>query len=106
MLVQPPTRSRPQFTVLAVAALLAVLAVATWRTARHLHRLDNGQSGRWGMVDFRDVIYFPTRAVMEGVNPYDAEVTADPARYRGRYAVGNVFPLYTPLLMLLDWPFQ
>ena len=62
------------------------------------------QVGRNGMADFRDVIYFPTRAVAEGINPYDSssEPLADGSpRYWQRYPVLNLFPLYSPLVLLL-----
>jgi hypothetical protein len=80
--------------LLAAAALFAlVLAVVTWRLERHLHVLGSEQDAdRFGMIDFRDVIYFPTRAVLEGVNPYDS--------------VGNTFPVYSPWLIALDSPLQ
>lgn len=64
--------------------------------------------GRNGLADFADVIYYPLQAVREGVNPYDCslepELDGSP-RYRHRYPVHNLFPLYSPLLFLLYWPF-
>jgi len=62
---------------LAASALFSVvLAALTCRVVGHLHVLGYEQDdARWGMVDFRDVIYFPTRAVLEGINPYDSEPT-------------------------------
>jgi hypothetical protein len=94
--------------ILAAGALFSlVLVCLTWRMVRHLHVLGSEEdSVRWGMTDFRDVIYFPTRAVLEGINPYDSEPNSDTARYHGRYPVGNVFPVYSPLLMVLDAPLQ
>jgi hypothetical protein len=89
------------------AFFVAVLALLTSRLLSHLHVLGSeDDAARWGMIDFRDVIYFPTRAVLEGVNPYDSVPTDDPSRYRARYPVGNVFPVYSPLLMALDAPLQ
>jgi NADH:ubiquinone oxidoreductase subunit 3 (subunit A) len=66
-------------------------------------------AGRDGLGDFRDVIYFPLRAVQEGVNPYDCgkEPLLDGSqRYLQRYPVLNLFPLYSPLVFLLYWPFS
>src|SRR5262245_43674728 len=84
-----------------------VISFLTWRLASHLHVLgDEQDAARWGMIDFRDVSYFPTRAVFEGINPYDSEPTRDPAYYHGRYPVGNVFPVYSPWLIALDAPLQ
>lgn len=98
----------PSIRALAACALfLLVLAGLTWRMVDHLHVLGNEQDAdRWGMIDFRDVVYFPTRAVIDGVNPYDSEPTVDASRYRGRFPVGNVFPVYSPLLIALDAPLQ
>ena len=99
---------RPTIRALAAGTLFTlVLGGLTWRTVEHLHVLGSEQDAdRWGMIDFRDVIYFPTRAVIDGVNPYDSGPTTDAARYRGRYPVGNVFPVYSPLLIALDAPLQ
>src|SRR5438105_5517732 len=86
---------------------LTVVGFLASRTVAHLHDLENAEdASRWGLGDFRDVIYFPTRAVLDGVNPYDSAPTDDPTRYRGRYPVGNVFPIYSPLLFVLDGPLQ
>jgi hypothetical protein len=97
-------------TIRVVAALSLfslVVSALTWRTVTHLHQLGREDDAlRFGMCDFRDVIYFPTRAVLDGVNPYDSEPTSDASRYLGRYPAGNVFPLYSPLLILLDSPLQ
>lgn len=101
--------SRARFelrTIAMVVCFLLVVSAFSWRTTQHLHGPIKDDTARWGMIDFRDVIYFPTRAVWDGVNPYDSAETSDPTRYRGRYPVGNVFPLYSPLLLLMDWPLQ
>ncbi len=94
--------------VVATVSLFSLVVIAlTWRTVMHLHQLGREEDAlRFGMCDFRDVIYFPTRAVLDGVNPYDSEPTSEASRYRGRYPAGNVFPLYSPLLILLDSPLQ
>lgn len=54
----------------------------------------------WGMADFRDVVYFPCRAVLARVNPYD--VNAYRQYFEGQ--VGSNFPLYSPLILLLNLP--
>src|SRR5262245_11572094 len=55
-------------------------------------------------ADFRDVIYYPTRAVLAGVNPYDSSED-NPDSYRGRFPVGNNFPVYSPLIFVPALPF-
>jgi hypothetical protein len=53
----------------------------------------------WGLVDFRDAIYYPVVALLDGNNPYDA------VAYAGTYPVGNTFPPYLPLTLLVHLPF-
>ena len=65
--------------------------------------------GRNGLADFQDVIYYPLQAVRDGVNPYDCGTDPLPdgsPRYRQRYPVLNLFPLYSPLLFALYYPFS
>lgn len=54
---------------------------------------------RYGLCDFRDAVYYPVRALLEGDNPYR------PSTYRARYPVGSKFPLYAPLILAIDLPF-
>jgi hypothetical protein len=56
------------------------------------------QLPRWGLVDFRDAVYDPTRAFLDGQNPYDI------AAYTARYPVLWGFPLYSPIAFLLYAP--
>lgn len=93
---------------LAVALFCCILGLTMWRLAgKMIDPVDpqgSQNQGRNGLADFRDVIYYPTRAVAEGVNPYDAGLDPLPdgsARYRNRYPVYNLFPLYSPLVLLL-----
>ena len=51
-----------------------------------------------GMKDFRDAVYFPTVAYLEGVNPYGPE-------YQQFHPEDSEFPLFTPLTFLLHLPF-
>ena len=53
---------------------------------------------RWGLQDFRDNIYYPCRAIADAVNPYDT------VRYVNSYPVGKLFPLYSPLTLLIHQP--
>lgn len=64
-------------------------------------------AGKNGLADFQDVIYYPMQAVSDGVNPYDCAASPLPdgnLRYRQRYPVLNLFPLYSPLIFILYWP--
>lgn len=67
--------------------------------------------GTEGMGDYRDAVYYPIRAALDGVNPYDCETELPRAdgqpRYLQdpRYPVLNIFPLFSPLILLLFSPF-
>lgn len=79
-------------------AVGAFVAVASWLTISTWHgikatRLDSGL-----LTDFRDAIYYPVVALRHGVNPYRVE------EYYRRYPVGQEFPLYTPIHLLIHWP--
>src|SRR5262249_46322607 len=54
---------------------------------------------RYGLQDFRDAVYFPVVALLEGHNPYDV------ADYLARYPVGRKFPLYSPITLFVHLPF-
>lgn len=53
----------------------------------------------WGMEDFRTVVYFPVRAMLEGVNPYYS------SRFIAAYPTDEPFGLYSPAVLLLHLPF-
>jgi hypothetical protein len=67
--------------------------------------------GTEGMGDYRDAVYYPIRATLDGVNPYDCETKLPRSdgqpRYlqNPRYPVLNIFPLFSPLILLLFSPF-
>lgn len=95
------------------AALLVVAILLSYRLATIVVDPADPKgslaAGREGLGDFRDVVYFPLRAVREGVNPYDcgkAPLPDGSPRYLQRYPVLNLFPLYSPLLFPLYWPFS
>ena len=54
---------------------------------------------QWALRDFRDAVYYPVRSLLEGNNPYN---TPD---HMSRYPVGQHFPLYSPVTLLLHLPF-
>ncbi len=82
------------------AALVFVLSVMlVTRTVAANLTTDLTRSGGtfW---DFRDAGYFPVRAALDGVIPYDVE------QYFALYPVGQEFPLLPPTYMVLHAPFQ
>ena len=91
--------ARPSAIALVVALFVGSVVVVGRRT---LHRLVvPGQPGAdgWGLIDFRDAVYYPVVALLDGRNPYD------PVAYAAAYPVGNVFPFYSPLTLLVHLPF-
>ncbi len=52
----------------------------------------------WGLHDFRDAIYYPVRAFLDGRDPYDVPT------FRAHYPVWQHFPLYAPLTLVLHLP--
>ncbi|MFN0019201.1 MAG: glycosyltransferase family 87 protein [Pirellulaceae bacterium] len=96
-----------------ILLLLLVVSIASMRLSKIVLIPGDPQGsaalGKNGLADFQDVIYYPSKAVREGVNPYDCgtEPRSDGSlRYRQRYPVLNHFPLYSPLLIILYWPFS
>ena len=53
----------------------------------------------WVMDDFRHVVYYPSRAFWDGLNPYDS------SSYMKRYPVDVAVSLYAPAIFLLFLPF-
>lgn len=81
------------------ATALAVLACALSARAWMRVNIPGAPGGRqWVLEDFRDAIYYPTVATLDGVNPYD------PAAYRQRYPVEKTFPLYLPATTVVHLP--
>ena len=91
--------SRPLVTAVAALAFVAAVAVVAGRTYDRLVVPGRPDAPAWGMVDFRDAVYYPVVAFLDGNDPYD------PAAYAATYPVGNVFPFYTPLTLLVHSPF-
>jgi Glycosyltransferase family 87 len=105
-------RSSPLWNALGVVCFLIVLGMVYLRLTQLMlipgEPLKSDQLGRMGLADFQDVVYYPARALADRVNPYDAGTTPlsdGSPRYRQRYPVLNLFPLYSPMLFLLYWPF-
>jgi hypothetical protein len=53
-----------------------------------------------GLQDFRDAVYYPVRALLDGRNPYD------PSDFLANYPVASAFPLYSPALLTLHLPWN
>ncbi len=85
--------------MLAALAFLGVVALLAWRAQPLLNIPGQPDGIHVWMGDFRDAIYYPVRAFLDGRNPYDA------ASYGAAYPVYNLFPLYSPLMLVVHAPF-
>ena len=85
---------------LALGAALFALAIAVLaeRAGRLMNVPGSPDAVHWVMQDFRDAIYLPLRAVLDGANPYDVR------RYVATYPVGQTFPPYSPFLLVAHAP--
>lgn len=92
------TISRVPAWLRTAAAIVAFGGVATWLTITTWHGLRTTRLDVGLLTDFRDAIYYPVVAVRDGVNPYNVDV------YYRQYPVGQEFPLYTPVHLLLHAP--
>lgn len=87
-----------------VSALVSALAFAlvvgalTYR-AFGGSSLPFGDTRGWLLHDFGETVYYPTRAVLDGRNPYDA------ATYVHLYPVERPFPPFAPVSLALYLPF-
>ena len=92
------TISRVPAWLRTVATIVAFGGVATWLTVSTWHGLRTSRLDVGLLTDFRDAIYYPVVAVRDGVNPYNVDT------YYRHYPVGQEFPLYTPVHLLLHAP--
>lgn len=83
----------------AVFAFALVAALIALRAAANLHVPGHPGLAHYGLVDFRDAIYYPAVALLDGVNPYD------PIAYAHIYPVRSTFALYGPHTLLVHLPF-
>src|SRR6476661_1160545 len=96
--------SRIAKDMLGVTALLAAAALVGWHCYARMILPETPQDpNHTAAADFRDVMYYPTRAVLAGVNPYDTSAN-NPNSYSSQFPVGNNFPLYSPLIFLPALP--
>lgn len=100
---QSSTASRARLLDAAMVLLFAVLAgLLLWRS---FHSSASGVEGRgYAYQDFDATVYYPVRAVVDGVNPYVSH-DRDAGDYMNQYPVHAHFPLYSPLLLLFGAPF-
>jgi hypothetical protein len=82
-----------------VVLFLLVGALITLRTVRNLNVAGHPEVPGYGLHDFRDVIYYPAVAVLDGRNPYD------PAVFRSAYPVARPLAPYAPTMLMLHVPF-
>jgi hypothetical protein len=82
-----------------VAAFVVVVGLLGSRTLARLNVPGSSDREHFGLIDFRDAIYYPVRAFLDGRNPYDV------AAHRAAYPVGAKFPLYSPLTLVIHAPF-
>ena len=92
-------RRRPLTTAIALLLFAGSVLVVGSRTLHRLVVPGNPAADGWGLIDFRDAVYYPVVAFLDGRNPYD------PVAYAATYPVGNVFPFYSPLTLLVHLPF-
>lgn len=101
--------------VLGVLLFSAVLGGMLWRMSHKVlvvgkPKLSEAR-GTEGMGDYRDAVYYPIRASLDAVNPYDCETNLPRADRKPRYLnnsdypVLNIFPLFSPLILALFSPF-
>jgi hypothetical protein len=84
---------------LAALAFISALGLALLRVTA-LSDIDGVRlSAHWALIDFQSVIYYPVRALVDGVNPYDR------ATYRAHYPAAETFPPFLPSTLLLHLPF-
>lgn len=95
----PSDAVRRQRILLAALALIAALGIAALRVTTMSDIGGLRLSANWALVDFQNIIYYPVRAFIDGVNPYDREV------YRARYPDAETFPPFLPSTLLLHLPF-
>lgn len=89
---------RSWFRVAAYVGFAAVTAAVAWRTYADCNVVGQPDLPRFGMQDFRDAVYYPARAFLDGVSAYD------PHPYLERYPVSVPLGPYAPAVLLLYAP--
>jgi hypothetical protein len=81
-----------------VVAVVAFVGVAAWLTHNTWANITPSRQDVGFQTDFRDAVYYPVVAFTDGANPYD------PGRYYRSYPVGQEFPLYSPVHLVVHLP--
>lgn len=81
-----------------LVAVGAFIGVAAWLTVTTWHNLSSSRLDIGPLTDFRDAVYYPLVAVRDGVNPWAVDT------YYRLYPVGQEFPLYTPIHLIVHGP--
>ncbi len=92
-----PADDRRRFA-LALVAFLAVVGVLSARAVSKLNVPGAPNGTEWALSDFRDAVYYPERAFLDGKDPYDYSTLRT-------YPTGNGFPVYSPITFLVHLPF-
>ncbi len=89
------TRRRTSYAALAFVAVVTLLSARAW-TKLDVPGAPNGVD--YTLSDFRDAVYYPERAFLDGKNPYDYATLKT-------YPTGNGFPVYSPITFIVHLPF-
>jgi hypothetical protein len=84
--------------VLGASLFALAAAVVTGRIVLRLDPTSPPWSGEEALVDFRDAVYYPVVAWLDGENPYARE------RMLARYPVEGTIGLYSPVALVLHLP--
>lgn len=96
------TPSKFGITCLALALLTLSYGFVVFRMTKDMviegQPVLSKEAGLNGLADFRDAVYWPGKAFAAGTNPYNTP------QYMQTFPVGNNFPLFSPLIMVLYGP--
>ncbi|MGZ6967675.1 MAG: glycosyltransferase family 87 protein [Acidimicrobiia bacterium] len=81
-----------------LVAIVAFAGVAAWLTQSTWDNIKPTRQDLGFQTDFRDAVYYPVVAFTDGANPYN------PGEYYRSYPVGQEFPLYSPVHLVLHLP--
>jgi hypothetical protein len=84
--------------LLTLVAVVAFAGASAWLVNSTWANITPSRQDTGFQTDFRDAVYYPVVAFTEGVNPYD------PDRYYEAYPVGQEFPLYSPVHLVMHLP--
>jgi Glycosyltransferase family 87 len=82
----------------ALVAIAVFAGCAAWLTHGTWENITPSRQDVGFQTDFRDAVYYPVVAFTDGANPYD------PGAYYRAYPVGQEFPLYSPVHLIVHLP--